>query len=292
MMNNFTTSVYDVIGDHTRSIVRGVTPDQEKKFDFASTFDYDPNDDDERVFPWSSELADISPYDDTNEKTLEDINELINVHFQMMNDEGVPVLVKVKGRKRDQHGNPIGEKNPNPILDTRVFNTEYSDGRIEEVSTNLIAKSLFSEVHEDGFNTAILNDIIDIKKDDSIAVSKEEGYVESNGQRKPVITTKGWDIQVKWTDGTTDWIPLTSIRNSDPVRVAKFAVARGVDTEPPFNWWVRKVLRKRDRLISKVKSRCRMSRPRMKFGVIIPKDVDEALKLDERNGNTYWEDTI
>lgn len=290
MMENFTTSVHSIIGDHSNSIVRGVTIDQDRVFE--TTFNYNPEDDDEVRFPWSSELSDLSPYDDTNEKAIEEMDEYVNTHFQMMNEEGIPILVKVKGRKRDQHGNLVGERNPNPILDTRVFNVEYPDGRMEEVSTNVIAESLFSECDADGFNTAILDEIVDIRKDDNIAIPIEEGYAtNTNGQKKPVITTKGWDIKVRWTDGTHDWIPLTEIRNCDPIRVAEFAVARGVDKEPAFNWWVRKVLRKRDRIINKVKTR-RMKRPNMKFGVIIPTNVEEALKLDEDNGNHFWEEAI
>ena len=38
-----------------------------------------------------------------------------------------------------------------------------------------------------------------------------------------------------------------------PVQAAEYAVNNDVDSKPVFNWWVSHVLKKRDRIISKVK---------------------------------------
>jgi hypothetical protein len=50
----------------------------------------------------------------------------------------------VKARKRDADGNPIGKLNSSPLLATRVYKIEYTDGDIRECSANVMAKSRLS----------------------------------------------------------------------------------------------------------------------------------------------------
>ena len=130
---------------------------------------------------------------------------------------------------------------------------------------------------EEGWDTGLLEEIINFRKDDDIAVKVEDGFREiSNGDKVPVITTKGWDVQVRWTDKSTNWIPLSEIKESNPIEVAEAAIAFTIDNEPAFNWWVRKVLKRRDRMIKQMKAqRCRKGR--MKFGVLIPGTVEKAI---------------
>ena len=84
----------------------------------------------------------------------------------------------------------------------------------------------------------------------------EQAYTNVNGIQRPVITTKGWDVQVKWRDQSTDWVTLYLINESNSIEVAEYDMANGYSNKPSFRWWVRKVLKKRDRLVNKVKSRC------------------------------------
>ena len=66
--------------------------------------------------------------------------------------------------------------------------------------------------------------------------------------------------------------------------------AFGCLQEPTFAWWVKTVLRRRNRIISKVNKK--YWRTTRKYGVRVPKFVQEALQLDEINGNTLWRDAI
>jgi Reverse transcriptase (RNA-dependent DNA polymerase) len=100
-------------------------------------------------------------------------------------------------------------------------------------------------------------------------------------------TTKGWDLCVEWEDGSTSWVPLRDLKESNPIEVAEYAVARGIDREPAFAWWVP---RKRDRIVSLAKSR--LVRKTHKFGIELPRSVRHALELDRANGNTYWADAM
>ncbi|KAL7477982.1 hypothetical protein ACHAW6_003771, partial [Cyclotella cf. meneghiniana] len=65
--------------------------------------------------------------------------------------------------------------------------------------------------------------------------------------------------------------------------VAEFELATGIADEPAFNWWVTWVLKKRHWIIS-----LRIH----KFGIDLPKTVDEAYTADKATGTTYWHNGI
>ena len=67
------------------------------------------------------------------------------------------------------------------------------------------------------------------------------------------MKTRGWKILVEWKEGSVDWVPLKYIKKFNPVELAEYDVANDISDEPNFNWWVKKTLRHRYRIISKVK---------------------------------------
>ena len=52
--------------------------------------------------------------------------------------ESLPVLANIVKRKIDSNNEPVGRANDNPILDSRIYELEFPDGRIEEYSVNTI----------------------------------------------------------------------------------------------------------------------------------------------------------
>ena len=221
---------------------------------------------------------------------MEDLNKYIGAQVILPGKDGIEVLCKVRGRKRDSSGNLIGERNDNPILDTQIFQVEHLDGRAEEYATNVIAESLMSNVDDEGYDVGWIDEIVDHRRKDR-ASSASKGFVISGTTKKPVITTKGWDIQVKWKDSSFDWLPLSQVKESMPVELAEYAVAQKIHREPAFNWWVSKTLRKRDRIIVKIGAR-KARKPNLKFGIEIPANAKEAKILDARNRNMIWQDAI
>ena len=188
------------------------------------------------------------------------------------------------------NGKAIGTYHQNPILDMRIFQVEHPDGRIKEYSTNVIVESLMSNVDEEGYDIGWIDEIIDHQRKDT-ALSTSEVFVTTGTTSKPVVTTKGWDLQVKWKDRLVDWLPLSQVKESIPIELAEYAVAQKIHKEPAFNWWVNKTLRKRDRIIGKIGAQ-KARKPNMKFGIEIPQNVVKAQELDAKNGNTYWQDAI
>ena len=77
------------------------------------------------------------------------------------------------------------------------------------------------------------------------------------------------------------------------MQIAEFAVAQGIDHKPAFNWWVKHVLKIRDRIISSIrKQQTRYLKRSHMFGIALPENVEEADALDAKNGNTLWADEI
>ena len=91
---------------------------------------------------------------------------------------------------------------------------------------------------------------------------------------------------MSWKDGTSDWIKLKDLKESFPVELAKYAKGNKIHEEPAFAWWVPYTLWKRDRIISKVKSK--YWKKSHKFGVRLPKTVEQALQFDEEDGTDFW----
>ena len=64
-------------------------------------------------------------------------------------------------------------------------------------------------------------------------------------------TTKGWEFQVQWNDGTSPWVPLKDMKESNLIEVAEYATARsGIQLEPAFIWWIPNMLHKHDQIIA------------------------------------------
>jgi len=67
--------------------------------------------------------------------------------------------------------------------------------------------------------------IVNHQKDEN-AVPLKDGYITLKaGLRKRIVTTKGWRLNVEWVDGTSSWIPLSDLKESNPIEVAEYAIA-------------------------------------------------------------------
>ena len=170
--------------------------------------------------------------------------------------------------QKGEDGNPIGIRHVNPILDTREYEVLLSDGSTAEYAANVIAENLYAQCDSEGKQYVLLNEITDHKSDAS-AIKKGDDFTQShNGNRIRKKTTRGWKFNVEWKDGSSSWIPLSELKASNPVELAEYAVANAIAGEPALAWWVNDVLKRRNRIISKVKSR--YWRTTHKFGIKLP----------------------
>ena len=186
-------------------------------------------------------------------------------------------------------GKPIGVANENLILDTRMFEVKFLDGHTAAMSSNAIAESMFSQVDQEGNRLLLLDEIIDYRLTGT-AVKPEDAFVEHNGRKYRKKTTVGAELLMRWKDGSETWTALKDAKEAFPVQLAEYAVTNKLEKTPQFAWWVPHVIKKRAAIVKKVKSKY-WDRT-TKFGIKIPKTVQEAKRYDQENGNTLWWDAI
>ena len=141
----------------------------------------------------------------------------------------------------------MGRSHKNLIMDTRSCEVEFAGGTIAEITVIIIAESMYAKYISDGNEYLLLHVLFDYQKADKV-------ICQSDHQ----ITV--WDRQVQ---------------------TARFAVAEEINHEPAFNWWVKHVLKKRNRIIASIrKQQTRYLKRSYMVGIELPKTVEEAYAMD------------
>jgi len=164
------------------------------------------------------------------------------------------ILGRVIKRERDKDGHQIGRRHANP-LDTHQYKVIFGDGSLSKYSANLVAENMMAQSDSEGRRQMIFKEITNHCKNLD-AVSIEEGFTQGfNGNRHSKKTTWGWDKCVEWQDGSTSWIPLKEVKDSNPLELVQYAIGNWIDKEPAFTWWVPEIMRWKNRIISRIKSK-------------------------------------
>ena len=137
-------------------------------------------------------------------------------------------------RAKSEDGTPIGKRNKNYLLDTRKYEVQLSDGTTQEYFANVIAENMFSQTDSEGRQYLLMKEITD-HKTDGTAITQANGLITlRSGRTVKKKTTKGWKLLVEWKEGSSDWVPLKDLKESNPVEVAEYAKANGLSEEPAF----------------------------------------------------------
>ncbi len=110
------------------------------------------------------------------------------------------------------------------------------------------------------------------------------------GTKRMHQTTQGWKFLVQWANGMHQWIDLKILKEFNPVQVTEYVTARNIADKPAFAWWVPYVLRKRDVIVSAVTTR--VWKTSHKYGIELPTSVKHAIKIDQKNVNSLWQDAL
>jgi hypothetical protein len=237
--------------------------------------------------PTDTEYGDMMQPDkpDADDLEYETFDQYLGAEFAV-NLNGEQTTAKVTKRARDNEGKPVGQRHVNPLLDSREYECLLEDGTLYRYNANVIAENIFAQCDDEGRMHAILQEITDHKKDRR-AIHISNGHkLNRKGSRIPRATTKGWKLLCQWRDGSSDWVELRHLKDSNPIEVAEYAVANRIQEEPAFKWWVPETLRTRNRIIGKVKSK--YWKTSHKYGVRLPHSVNEALKIDKETGTDFW----
>jgi hypothetical protein len=205
------------------------------------------------------------------------------------NGEYQPAIVT--GRTIGPSGRPEGKYDPISQFNTYMYDVCFPDGDVKEYTAITISENLMNQIDHDGFSTTTLRCIVDHRSDDQALTHDNMYTTNAQGVKRMRKTNCGWQLLVQWHDGAKQWIPLSVLKESNPVDIAEYVTARGIDKEPAFAWWVPYTLRKRDAIIvASISVRARKTTH--KYGIEVPTCVAHAHALDKCNGNTLWDTAL
>eukprot|EP00531_Pseudo-nitzschia_arenysensis_P008891 CAMPEP_0116125882 /NCGR_PEP_ID=MMETSP0329-20121206/6042_1 /TAXON_ID=697910 /ORGANISM="Pseudo-nitzschia arenysensis, Strain B593" /LENGTH=1908 /DNA_ID=CAMNT_0003619941 /DNA_START=154 /DNA_END=5877 /DNA_ORIENTATION=+ len=112
--------------------------------------------------------------------------------------------------------------------------------------------------------------------------------------RDPKYKNSGTNVSVEWENGEITEEPLKWMIKEDPIPMAQYALDNGLlDTD---GWRSLKRIANRrklfQRLVNQVRLRSFRTAPKYMYGYQVPRDYQEAMELDELNGNTRWADAV
>ena len=189
----YSKSIEETIGNLTQATLN--SSEDKAEDPYKALFDDDELDDEDIEFPEvdkygrpigvpDNEYLNYEPFSGE----LEDDNMIgmkVPVPF-----EGELRVGTIVSRKRDSNGNPIGTKADNPIMDSRIYEVEFSDGSYDKYMANTIIENIYAHVDDEGRSHSILKAITSHKASDD-AITKDQGfYFTPSGVKCRVITTK------------------------------------------------------------------------------------------------------
>ena len=183
-----------------------------------STLDtYSPPLDNRRgIIPSDEEYGDMLYEEPREDDTHQDLDNYL--HAQLMMDVGgEQIQGRVIQRAKNPDGTKKGTSHKNPLFDTRAYLVEFKDGSVTEYNAIIIAENIYSQIDEEGCSFSILKEISNHRHDDT-AITRANGFnISYNGNQIPKKATKGWQNQVEWKDGTSEWLPLKRVKDHNPM---------------------------------------------------------------------------
>ncbi len=167
-----------------------------------------------------------------------------------------------------------------------------------DVATNPLLKKFRCVIGEDKFEEILsYNEVmqhIEKANDDTHTLWK---YKSISGHEGPLnkdhSSWKGdtYNVKVEWENGETSYEPLHTIAADDPVTCAVYAKDNGLlDTD---GWKRFRKLAKRAkkmlRMVNQSKLRSYKTAKKFMYGFEIPRNYDDAIRLDKLHGNEKWQ---
>jgi len=210
----------------------------------------------------------------------------------------------------DGDGNPVIDSQGQTItikgktakeIQGKSFKHRQDDGSILRARvvgpTGLLNKFKVKYDTTDVEDVMAYNDIMNyIHRDET----EEEGYLwkfrRILGHQGPLSQRhhdyKGciYNVSVEWENGEITYEPVSNMILDDPVTMARYA--KDNDLLDQKGWRKLKSLAKRekklDRLVKQARLRSFKTSPKYKYGFQVPRDYNEAVAFDLRNGNVNW----
>ena len=143
------------------------------------------------------------------------------------------------------------------------------------------------------------NDVLNyIERDEESDIvwkfKKITGHQGPLDRNDPHYNGSKYNVMIEWENGEVTSELLGIIIKDDPVTVALYAMENGLlDTE---GWKRVKGIAKQQKkllhMVNQAKLRSYRTAPRYKYGYEIPRDYEHAVRLDAKNKNTKWQDSV
>ena len=130
--DKFTRKLKSNIGNNLIPTFDGINPGNVYYTSFGTTVEEEMED-----LPYGDDFTTLR-MENVDNSYLADLDNLIGVQISLPGRDGIPLLATFKKRKLDHKGQLIGSPNTNPILDSRIYELQFPDGRTEEYSVNVI----------------------------------------------------------------------------------------------------------------------------------------------------------
>ena len=186
----------------------------------------------------------------------------------------VPQLAKVLCQSVDKNGKVIGNHNKNLLFNTLVYDVDFPDGSVKKYAANVIVENLLAQCDPDEPYTNVMEVILDHKSDEKAVPMSEKYFTIKQGRSNMRQSTMGWSFQIKRNNGSTEWVALKYLKETNPVDAYKYANARGIEKNPDFAWWIPYTLHKRDVITLAVSSR--VQKCSQKYEIEIPTSIAHA----------------
>ncbi|HSN65751.1 MAG TPA: reverse transcriptase domain-containing protein, partial [Fusibacter sp.] len=174
--------------------------------------------------------------------------------------------------------------------------------RQNECNKNLKTKYLVSCGDKDFDEILTYNDIVHLLNDqlDTDPESQDSKFtydriLDHEGPLKkgnPNYKGSLYNVLLEWDSGEETWEPLDLIIQDDPLSITKYAEENNLLDKQGWKRLKRYANNKGriSRMIQQLKNK--RSGPKFSFGIQVPRNVKEAMMLDNKNGNTLWQDAI
>jgi hypothetical protein len=141
------------------------------------------------------------------------------------------------------------------------------------------------------------NDILDYIEDDEYFTDglwKFEKILDHRGPfkpRDPRYRGSAYEVLLLWSTGEQTWEPIKNLK-TDPITLAIYAKEKGLLNTEGWKHCKRYVRTEKgiERLIKQAKLKSFRHAPKYMYGILVPRNHQQAMEFDRQNGNTKWRD--
>ena len=95
-----------------------------------------------------------------------------------------------------------------------MYEVEYQVGHKAALAANIISENLFAQVDEEGKHSVLFDDIVYVRTYGTQVLQQDKFVNISSRKQRRVTKIKGWEVNLKWKDGSTTWNKLKDIKDA------------------------------------------------------------------------------